>query len=148
MRLSAPKKAVTMNRPEVANFSEYAKLFPASVQRLLRTVRATIRKAAPEADEVISYRIPAFKQGKICLWFAAQSRHIGLYPGASAIAAFKKELSPYKVGKGTVQFPFDEPLPLALIERIVKFHFKDAGAVVKRTTHSRKTTIKRRSASR
>ena len=134
-----------MNRPEVADFNEYLKRFPAPVQRLLRMVRATIRKAAPDAEEVISYRIPAFKQGKILVWFAAQSRHIGLYPGAAAISAFEKELAPYKVRTGTVQFPFDEPLPVALITRIVKFRFKKSGAAAKRVKQSPKTTRKRRS---
>lgn len=137
-----------MNRSEITNFNEYAKLFPAPVQRFLRTMRATIRKAAPGADEVISYRIPAFKQGKIYVWFAAQSRHIGLYPGANAIAAFKKDLAPYKVGKGTVQFPFDEPLPLALIARIVKYRFKESTGAPKRATKSAKKTRQHRSSTR
>ncbi|MGH7660967.1 MAG: iron chaperone [Vulcanimicrobiaceae bacterium] len=134
-----------MDRPAVANFTEYTKLFPAGVQRLLREMRTTIRKAAPDAEEVISYRIPAFKQGKTLVWFAAQSRHIGLYPGVAAIAAFKKDLAPYKVGKGTVQFPFDEPLPVALITRIVKFRLKGQGGTAGRKPKRKQTVRKRRS---
>jgi uncharacterized protein YdhG (YjbR/CyaY superfamily) len=137
-----------MNRPEVADFNEYLKLFPAGVRRILREMRATIRKAAPDAEELISYRIPAFRQGKITVWFAAQSRHVGLYPGAEAIAAFKKELKPYKVGKGTVQFPLDEPLPVALIARIVRSRFKEARDKAKSLPKRPRKLQKRRSTAR
>ena len=81
----------------------------------------TIKKAAPQAEEVISYGMPAFKMYRMLVWFAAHSKHIGFYPGASGIEAFKKELSIYKGAKGSVQFPFDQPLPLGLITKIVKF---------------------------
>jgi uncharacterized protein YdhG (YjbR/CyaY superfamily) len=84
-------------------------------------MRQAIRKAAPGAVEVISYGIPAYKQDGMLAWFAAHANHIGFYPGASGIAAFKKELARYKHAKGSVQFPLDEPLPLALITRMVKF---------------------------
>jgi uncharacterized protein YdhG (YjbR/CyaY superfamily) len=112
-----------------ADFGEYAGRFPAKVQSLLRKVRAAIRKAAPNAQEAISYGIPAFTlNGKRFVWFAAFKSHIGFYPGAAALAAFKKELSGYKSAKGSVQFPFDEPLPLALVDRIVKFAASKAKA--------------------
>lgn len=88
-------------------------------------MRLTIRKVAPKATETISYQIPAFRLDRILVWFAAHANHIGFYPGASAIAAFKKELSEYKSAKGSVQFPFDEPLPLSLIARIVKYRVKE-----------------------
>ena len=81
----------------------------------------TIKKAAPKAEEVISYGIPAFKLNGMLVWFAAYSTHVGFYPRASGIEAFKKELSIYKGAKGSVQFPLDNPLPLGLITKMVKF---------------------------
>jgi len=87
-------------------------------------MRLTIQKAAPKAAETISYSIPAFRLEGILVWFAAFKNHIGFYPRTDAIRVFKKELSPYKVAKGSVQFPFDRPLPLALVSRIVKFRVK------------------------
>ena len=110
-----------MTKKTLRNFDAYLKRFPKNVQRLLQKMRLTIKKAAPQAKETISYGIPAFTLNGLLVWFAAHKNHIGFYPRASAIAAFKKELSPYKGAKGSVQFPFDKPLPLALISRIVKY---------------------------
>jgi uncharacterized protein YdhG (YjbR/CyaY superfamily) len=107
------------------NFAEYSRGFTKDVQKLLSTMRATIRKAAPDAEETISYGMPAFKQAGILVWFGAHSGHIGFYPGASGIATFKKELAAYKFAKGSVQFPFDKPLPLALVTRIVEFRVRE-----------------------
>lgn len=105
-----------------ADLDEYIGGFPEEVQTLLRKMRLTIGKAAPNAGEAISYGVPAFTlHGKKLVWFAAFKSHIGFYPGAAAIAAFKKELSQYKTAKGSVQFPFKDPLPLDLVSRIVKF---------------------------
>jgi uncharacterized protein YdhG (YjbR/CyaY superfamily) len=106
---------------DVVNFEQYAHRFPRDVQRHLKTMRRTIHQAAPEAQETISYRMPAFKLKRILVWYGAHAEHIGFYPGAAAIAAFKRELSAYKSAKGSVQFPFDEPLPLDLVSRMVKF---------------------------
>ena len=89
-------------------------------------MRLTIRKAAPNAREEISYGIPTFILDGNLVWFAAFKSHIGFYPGVSRIAAFRKKLSGYKVAKGSVQFPFDKPLPLALVSRIVKFRVKES----------------------
>jgi uncharacterized protein YdhG (YjbR/CyaY superfamily) len=101
---------------------DYIGTFPEEVQTLLRKVRRTIAKAAPDATETISYNVPAFTSGgKKLVWFAAFKSHIGFYPGAAAIAAFKKELSQYKTGKGSVQFAFNDPLPLDLMSRIVTY---------------------------
>lgn len=112
------------NAPE--DFNDYLSAFPAKVQTLLKKMRQTIKKAAPKAKETISYNIPTFTvNGKKLVWFAAFKSHVGFYPGAAAIKAFKKELSPYKTAKGSVQFPFDEPLPLSLVERIVKARLAD-----------------------
>jgi uncharacterized protein YdhG (YjbR/CyaY superfamily) len=105
-----------------ADLDGYISGFPEEVQTLLRKMRRTIGRAAPNAEETISYNVPAFTlRGKKLVWFAAFKAHIGFYPGAAAIAAFKKELSPYKTAKGSVQFPFKDPLPLDLVSRIVKF---------------------------
>ena len=114
--------AMTKKTPK--NFDDYARRFPKEAQQLLKKMRLTIKKAAPQAKETISYGIPAFTLNGMLVWFAAFQSHIGFYPRTSAIAAFKKELSAYKGAKGSVQFPFDEPLPLALVSRIVKFRVK------------------------
>jgi uncharacterized protein YdhG (YjbR/CyaY superfamily) len=113
-----------MTKKTPKNFDDYANRFPKDVQQLLQKMRLTIKKAAPQAKETISYGIPAFTLNGMLVWFAAFKTHIGFYPRASAIAAFKKELSPYKGAKGSVQFPLDAPLPLALVIRIVKFRVK------------------------
>jgi uncharacterized protein YdhG (YjbR/CyaY superfamily) len=105
-----------------ATIDDYLSEFPRAVQASLRKVRRTIEKAAPDAQEAISYGIPTFvRNGKKLVWFGAFTSHIGFFPGAAAIAAFRKDLAGYKTAKGSVQFPFDEPLPLDLIARIVKF---------------------------
>ncbi len=98
------------------------------MQQLLLQMRETIQKAAPQATETISYGMPAFRLGGILVWFGAHERHIGFYPGASGIAAFKEELAHYKHAKGSVQFPIDEPLPTALITRMVRFRVKERRA--------------------
>ena len=99
--------------------------YPKETQKNLKLLRATIKKAAPQAEEVISYGMPAYKWNGMLVYFAAYEKHIGFYPGSSGIAAFKKELASYKTSKGTVQFPVDEPVPLPLIARIVKFRLKE-----------------------
>ena len=113
-----------MKRKTPKDFDGYADGFPREVQQLLRKMRLTIEKAAPQAQEKISYGIPAFTLNGMLVWFAAFKGHIGFYPGAGAVATFKKELSGYKSAKGSVQFPLDQPLPLALVTRIVKFRVK------------------------
>ena len=94
-------------------------------------MRAIIKKAAPKAEEVISYSMPAFKQSGILVYFAAQSKHIGFYPTASGIIDFKKELVDYKHSKGAIQFPYDKPLPVSLITQIVKFRVAEDKAKLK-----------------
>jgi len=103
------------------NIDEYISGFPKEIQKILKQLRVTIKKAAPQADEVISYGMPAFKLNGMLVWFAAHAAHIGFYPRVSGIEAFKKELSIYKGAKGSVQFPLENPLPLGLITKIVKF---------------------------
>ena len=103
---------------------EYIAIQPAEVQPLLQAIRRTIHEAAPDAKETISYQMPAFKQDKILVWFGAFKDHISIFPRASGIDAFKKQLAPYKTSKGTIKFPIDEPLPLDLIAEIVRFIVK------------------------
>jgi uncharacterized protein YdhG (YjbR/CyaY superfamily) len=106
---------------------EYIKAFPEDVQIILEKIRQTVQKAAPESVETISYQMPAFKlNGRILIYFAAWKEHIGLYPTPSGTEAFKKELSQYKVAKGSVQFPLDKPIPYALIGKIVKFRSSES----------------------
>ena len=94
--------------------------FSPDVQSILERIRATVHAAAPGAEEIISYRIPAFKQKVILVWFAVFANHCSLFPTASVIAKFKAELKGYSASKGTLQFPLAKPLPVALIKRIVK----------------------------
>ena len=107
---------------------EYITLQPAEMQPLLQSIRKTIHDAAPDAQETISYQMPAFKQDKILIWFAAFKNHISIFPKVKVIEAFKKQLAPYKTSKGTIQFPIDEPLPLDLIAEIVRFAVKKQSA--------------------
>ena len=102
--------------------------FPREVQKMLREVRATIKKAAPDAAEAMKYCIPTFVLNGNLVHFAAFKQHIGFYPTPSGIEKFKDELSRYKGAKGSVQFPLDEPMPLKLIEKIVAFRVKEARA--------------------
>lgn len=113
------------SRKTPKSFDDYLDRFPRDVQLRLQKLRLTVKKAAPQAKEKISYGIPAFTLNGMLVWFAGFKKHIGFYPRTSAIAAFKKELSVYKGAKGSVQFPFDKPLPLTLISRIVKFRVKE-----------------------
>lgn len=107
------------------NIDDYISAFPFDTQKLLEQMRSTIKKAAPKAEEVISYGMPAFKLNGMLVYFAGYKNHIGFYPTSSGIANFKKELSMYKGAKGSVQFPLDKPLPLALISKIVKFRLAE-----------------------
>ena len=107
------------------DIDEYVHMFPQDIQGLLEGMRQTIRAAAPEAEEAISYQIPTFKQNGILVHFAAFKKHIGFYPTPSGIEAFKDELSVYESAKGSVKFPIDQSLPLDLVRRIVEFRLKE-----------------------
>ena len=104
---------------------EYIAGFPPDVQAILQKIRATIHKAAPQAEETISYQMPTFVLHGNLVHFAAFKHHIGFYPVPTGIEAFKKELSAYPSGKGSVQFPLDQPIPYGLISKIVKFRVKE-----------------------
>jgi len=115
-----------MKRSDFKNIDEYISTFPKGMQELLQAFRQTVKKAAPGTQETISYQMPTFKlNGKNLVHFAAFKNHIGFYPVPSGIEAFKKELSPYKQEKGSVQFPLNKPLPLQLIIQIVEFRVKE-----------------------
>jgi uncharacterized protein YdhG (YjbR/CyaY superfamily) len=109
------------NKVGFVSTDEYIATFPEEIRKILEELRATIKAAAPEAEEKISYQMPAFALKGNLVWFAAFKNHIGFYPMPSGTEAFKKELSIYEGSKGTVRFPIDKPLPLKLISRIVKF---------------------------
>lgn|SRR5690348_4572019 len=94
-------------------------------QKKMEQLRNTIKKAVPEAEEIISYNIPAYRLQGMLVFFAAYKNHIGFYPTSSGIVNFKKELSKYKTSRGAVQFPIDEPMPLNLVRKIVKFRVKE-----------------------
>ena len=107
------------------NIDEYIAGFPSDVQKILQKIRTTIKKAAPEATEKISYQMPTFFLNGNLVHFAAFKNHIGFYPVPTGIEKFKKELSAYEGGKGSVQFPLDQSIPYELISRIVKFRVKE-----------------------
>lgn len=106
------------------DIDEYIARFPEEVRAILDKVRTTIRQAAPRAQEVISYQMPAFRQHGVLVYFAAWKQHIGLYPPISGDKALEKAAARYAGPKGNLQFPLDEPIPYALIERIVKLRVK------------------------
>ena len=103
---------------------EYIAGFPPRVRAILRKVRTTIRKAAPDATETISYRIPAFRQSGILVYFAAFKTHVGLYPPVRGDATLTKALARYAGEKGNLRFPIDEPIPYSLIARVVRLRVK------------------------
>lgn len=114
-----------MKKTIVSSVDEYLSSLPVTVKALMEKLRKTIITAAPDAEEVISYQMPAYKYQGVLLYFAAYKNHIGFYPCPSAIETFKKELSVYKGAKGSVQFPLDKPVPFELITRIVKFRVQE-----------------------
>lgn len=116
--MTAPK-----NAPK--DIDEYIANFPEDVQEILEKLRTTIREAAPEAEETISYQIPTFRLKGNLVHFAAYKKHIGFYPTPSGIEKFKKELSLYEGAKGSVKFPLDKPIPYDLIKMIVEFRVQE-----------------------
>lgn len=109
------------DQPTPRTIDEYIAGFPDEVQQVLQQIRLTIRSAAPDAQEAISYQMPTFKLHGNLVHFAAHKKHIGFYPAPSGIEAFKDELAPYASSKGAVQFPLDQPIPYDLIRNIVTF---------------------------
>jgi uncharacterized protein YdhG (YjbR/CyaY superfamily) len=116
---------MTAGKKEVTTIDDYIRTFPEDVQDILKKMRATIQEAAPEAKETISYQIPTFRLNGNLVHFAAFKNHIGFYPAPSGIEGFKKELLPYKVAKGSVQFPIDKQIPYDLVKKIVQFRVQE-----------------------
>jgi uncharacterized protein YdhG (YjbR/CyaY superfamily) len=127
------------SRKHFETIDEYIAMFPRDVQAILEELRQTIRDSAPDAEEVISYQMPAFRLNGILVFFAAFKSHIGFYPTSSGVSAFRKELSSYEVSKGAIRFPIDEPLPFDLIKKIVRYRVKEnLGKMKKETREKRK----------
>jgi uncharacterized protein YdhG (YjbR/CyaY superfamily) len=110
-----------INKAGFNSIDEYIATFPKETQKILKEVRATIKAAAPEAQEKISYQMPTFFLNGNLIHFAAFKNHIGIYPTPSGTEAFKDEISMYQGAKGSIRLPTNEPMPLKLISRIVKF---------------------------
>jgi uncharacterized protein YdhG (YjbR/CyaY superfamily) len=108
-----------------STIDEYIATFPKDIQAILEAIRQAIRESAPNAEETISYQMPAFRLNGTLVYFAAFKNHIGFYPTSSGITAFKKELSQYEVSKGTIRFPLIKPIPLDLVKKIVKYRVKE-----------------------
>jgi uncharacterized protein YdhG (YjbR/CyaY superfamily) len=109
------------NQPAPNDIDAYIAGFPVEIQQILEQIRATIRAAAPQATETISYQMPAYKLNRILVYFAAHKNHIGFYPTSSVTALFKDALAGYPITKGTVQFPYNKPIPYDIITDMVKF---------------------------
>ena len=115
-----------MNKEQFQTIDKYIKIFPKDIQIVLGKIRKIIKETAPEATEAISYQMPTFKlRGKNLVHFAAFKSHIGFYPTPSGTDKFKKEISIFKSGKGSIQFPLTEEIPYDLIQKIVKFRVKE-----------------------
>jgi len=112
-------------RPVYSNVDAYIASFPEHIRHKLQQMRDAIRVAAPDASETISYGMPTFRLHGNLVHFAAYPKHIGFYPTPSGITAFQHELSDFKYAKGSVQFPIDQPLPLDLVSRVVRFRVKE-----------------------
>ena len=112
------------HRKGFKTIDEYIATFPENIQIILEELRKAIRESAPEAEEVISYQIPAFKLNGILVYFAAFKNHIGFYPTSSPMEAFKEELSGYEISKGTIRFPINKPIPFDLVKKIVRYRVK------------------------
>jgi uncharacterized protein YdhG (YjbR/CyaY superfamily) len=119
------KMETTSSRPKFKTVSEYMSAVPPGTKTILQTLRKAVKEAAPDAEEMISYNIPTLKlNGTYLIYFAGYKEHVSLYPIPNGNETFKKEISPYVSGKGTIKFPIDKPLPLMLITKIVKFSIK------------------------
>ncbi|HZR23781.1 MAG TPA: DUF1801 domain-containing protein [Vicinamibacterales bacterium] len=127
-----PEKTSARRRRPAKTIDDYIDRSAPAAQPILRRVRATIAKAAPDATETISYGIPAFKLRRIVVYFAAFKEHIGLYPPVKGHAALEKAAAPYAGEKGNLRFPIDDKIPYALIARIVKFRAAQDGSSTKR----------------
>ena len=135
-RIAARRIEDSMAKSDFRSVDEYIATHPEDVQAILQRVRGAIRKAMPAAEEAISYQIPTYRlHGGAVLHFAGWKRHYSLYPATDhLVEAFKDELSPYTVNKGTIRFPLSQPVPMKLIERIAKFRAKECAERARATT--------------
>lgn len=117
---------------------EYIGSFPVDIQRKLKEIRALIKEAAPKAEELISYNMPGYKLNGMLVFFAANKAHLGFYPGTAKMEGFEKELAKFNGTKASVHFPYDEPLPAKLINRIVKYRIRENDALAKIKAEKRK----------
>jgi uncharacterized protein YdhG (YjbR/CyaY superfamily) len=113
-----------MEPTKFKSVDEYFSAFPAGTKSILGKLRAAIKDVVPQAEEVISYNMPAFKQNGMLVWYAANKQHIGFYPTPEPIRTFAHELRKYKTSKGAIQFPIDKPIPISLVKRIVRHRVK------------------------
>lgn len=107
------------------DIDEYIAAFPSAVQSILEKIRSVIRRAAPGAEETISYKMPAFTRDGVLIYFAAFKKHIGIYPPVQGDEKLRKELAPYRGDKGNLKFPLDQPIPYGLIRRVVQFRVRE-----------------------
>ena len=120
------------NKTTPKDIDEYIAGFPKDIQTILQKIRQTVKKAAPDASEKISYQMPTFYLNGNLVHFAAFKHHIGFYPTPSGTEKFKKEISGYQAAKGSIQFPLDQPIPYDLIRQIVEFRVKENSAKTKK----------------
>jgi uncharacterized protein YdhG (YjbR/CyaY superfamily) len=123
--LNITAERTTMDKKQISSVDEYIQKAPPQAQEKLKELRQIVQASATAATEKISYQIPTFYLRGNLVHFAAYEKHIGFYPGASAIAHFKDQLTQYKSAKGSVQFPIEKPLPVSLIKKIVKFRVEE-----------------------
>jgi uncharacterized protein YdhG (YjbR/CyaY superfamily) len=114
-----------MQKVDYSTIDQYIRTFPKAVQATLEKFRRTIKRAAPDAEEAISYQMPTFKLKGNLVHFAAFKNHIGFFPGPTGVVVFKKESSAYETSKGTIRFPMDKPLPLSLVTKVMKVRVKE-----------------------
>ena len=109
--------------PKATSVEEYLSWFPQEIREKLELIRQVLKESVPEAKEVISYHMPAIKTTEVLVYYAAAKNHLGFYPTNSGVTEFKKELAEYQTSKGAIQIPYDQPVPVKLIEDITKFRF-------------------------
>ena len=144
-RASKTKAAADSKKNRPATVAEYLRSVPQPARATLEKLRASIRAAAPaEAEEVISYGIPAFRYKRVLVWFAAFSKHCSFFPTASVIQRFRRDLAPYRISKGTIQFPIGAPLPATLLRKMVKARVAELEAKSPRPSRSSKPAPARR----
>ena len=125
--------------PKPNSIQEYFSWFTPEIQAKLQQMREILRQAVPEAEEVISYHMPAFKTTEVLVYYAAAKSHLGYYPTSSGVTNFKEELAGYVTSKGAIQFPYDEDLPVQLIGEIAQFRAQEA---IERVAAKKKTKLK------